>query len=112
MRGGSHAIARQRLARVVVCPYRRSDGTSFFGNYPNHSRSEIVMAISTGSTRPQRDLLDHPAGSDTNPQLLPAGDGPAGGLGAAARRMPEPEIGYYIAPGTGGHRRAPGGGLL
>jgi hypothetical protein len=70
------------------------------------------MAISTGSTRPQQDLLDHPAGSDTNPQLLPAGDGPAGDLLAAARRTPEPEIGYYIAPGTGGHGRARADGLL
>jgi hypothetical protein len=49
------------------------------------------MAIVNGSTCLQFDLSEHPA---------------------APRRTPGPELGYYIAPGTGGHGRARADGLL
>jgi hypothetical protein len=49
------------------------------------------MAIVNGNTCLQFDLFEHPA---------------------ASRRAPEPELSYYIAPGTGGHGRARTDGLL
>ena len=49
------------------------------------------MAIVNGNTCLQLDPFEHPA---------------------ASRRAPEPELGYYIAPGTGGHGRARADALL
>ena len=70
------------------------------------------MAVVPGSTCLQPDLIEHLAASDTNLQLVLPGGGRTGGVITGASRMPEPELGCYIAPGTGGHGRARADGLL
>jgi hypothetical protein len=87
----------------------KTGGTPFFGDYPNYSRSEIAMGITTDSTCLQLDLFGRPS---ANPGLVPLGGGSPDGVTSAPGRMPEPELGYYIAPGTGGHGRARADGLL
>ncbi|HXL88817.1 MAG TPA: hypothetical protein VN969_07540 [Streptosporangiaceae bacterium] len=67
------------------------------------------MAFVTGNACLQLDTRERPAAPDT---LVPPGGGDLGGVTTAAGRMPEPEVGYYIAPGTGGHGRARTDGLL
>jgi hypothetical protein len=67
------------------------------------------MALTTGSTCLQPTPREHPDASETSPQRVPAG---GSGTAIATRGMPEPEVGYYIAPGTGGHGRARADGLL
>jgi hypothetical protein len=70
------------------------------------------MAI-TGSSSLQLDPFDPFDPSDSGlHHVTPPGGGSAGGVTTAAGRMPEPEFGYYIAPGTGGHGRARADGLL
>jgi hypothetical protein len=59
------------------------------------------MAIITGNTCLQLGL----PGRDFPPNG-------GGGAITATGHMPEPEVGYYIAPGTGGHGRARADGLL
>jgi hypothetical protein len=67
------------------------------------------MAFVTGNSCLQLDTRERPAAPDT---FVPPGGGGLGGVTTAAARMPEPEVGYYIAPGTGGHGRARTDGLL
>jgi hypothetical protein len=67
------------------------------------------MAFVTGNTCLQLDTREGPAAPGT---LVPPGGGGLAGVTTAAGRMPEPEVGYYIAPGTGGHGRARTDGLL
>jgi hypothetical protein len=87
----------------------KTGGTPFFGDYPNYSRSEIAMGIITDSTCLQPDLFERPA---ANLSLVPPGGGSPDDVTSAPGRMPEPEFGYYIAPGTGGHGRARTDGLV
>jgi len=61
------------------------------------------MAIITGKTCLQLGL----PGRD-----FPPNGGGGGGAITATGQMPESEVGYYIAPGTGGHGRARADGLL
>ena len=67
------------------------------------------MAFVTGNGCLQLDTRERPAAPDAP---VPPGGGDLGGVTTAAARMPEPEVGYYIAPGTGGHGRARTDGLL
>jgi hypothetical protein len=67
------------------------------------------MALVTGNSCLQLDAHERPEAPDS---LVPPGGGGLGGVTTAVGRMPEPEVGYYIAPGTGGHGRARTDGLL
>ena len=67
------------------------------------------MTFVTGNTCLQLDMRERPPALDA---LVPPGGGGLGDVTIAAGRMPEPEVGYYIAPGTGGHGRARTDGLL
>ena len=67
------------------------------------------MTFVTGNSCIQLDTRERPTAPDA---LVPPGGGGLGGVTIAAARMPEPEVGYYIAPGSGGHGRARTDGLL
>ena len=70
------------------------------------------MSLITGSSCLQLGMDEHPAAPDTNTHLVPPAGGGPGNVATAAGCMPEPEVGHYIAPGTGGHGRARTDGLL
>lgn len=70
------------------------------------------MAITTASTYRPRETDGPPAASDAAMRLVTPDAGRPGTATSVATAMPEPELGYYIAPGTGGHGRARADGLL
>jgi hypothetical protein len=70
------------------------------------------MALITGDSCLQLGMDEHLAAPEANAHLIPPAGGGPGDTVTAAGDMPEPEVGHYIAPGTGGHGRARTDGLL